>query len=389
MPYKHEIYYVGDRIVFLKFIGYLRESEHLKDITNELKKHVEDFVKTHQKVHLVHNIEAFNSISLDMRSKHANWIIDMYDQLESVVFYKPSHVLSFFINSKKFFNRHFDKIKVIHSLLELKRHHLSIHSSVRSIHENEILKLLETSKLTTTKAWTHNIDNGRLTQETTLVDENIMILDVKGESVSGDVKIVGVSKELMKPHIPNYHKKFYLIFNVKDFKNQSLKRRLETYNFLESIIDDVHAVIICNAITQTLISAKIVIATKPALRNKIFFENSLEKGIAKALKMKGVEVISHEPEKSSGSKARYKWYEHLFSLKKIQRIHKLETKIETMKIQNEQHHKNTMSIIGRILWKEPFLPIPESEINNDEEREIYSALELLHQELKDVRIGDS
>ncbi len=382
IPYKHEVYLVGNNILFVKYIGQIRDMKPYEDIDVSLFDVVDGFLKTHQNVQLVQNLEAFTYVSAYGRKKYSDWLESVADKFESIIFYKGSPLINAILASTKIFNKKYNNIKAIRTLSEFKKSHLESNKSIRSIREDEILDLLEDSQ-TNSKGWTHNIDNGRLTQKTTLIDENIILLNVTGESETGDVKIVGVSKKMMKPHIPSHHDKFFLLFDVSDFKNQSIKRRVETYNFLESIIDDIHAVIICNASTHTTISAKTVIATKPALKNKIFFEKTLKDAIAKALRMKGVEVIRSEEKKLRGSQKGFTWFERVFLSKKIRKIYELELKVEKLKLQQEQYHNNILLMLGRILWGKPFVQIDN--IGADKKvREVYEAIELLHRELKDI-----
>ncbi len=347
IPYKHEIYLVGGNILFVKYIGQIRDLSPYEDIDVSIFEVVNDFLKTHQNVQLVQNLEALTYVSAYGRKKYSDWLESVSDQFKSIVFYKASPLMNVVLASTRIFNKKFSNIKAIRTLSEFKKNHIELNKSTRSIHEDEILDLLEDSQMNRTKGWTHNIDNGRLTQKTTLIDENIILLNVSGESETGDVKIVGVSKKMMKSHIPSHCDKFFLLFDVRDFKNQSIKRRIETYNFLESIIDDIHAVIICNASTHTTISAKTVIATKPALKNKIFFEKSLKNGIAKALRMKGVEVVSSENKHLRGSQKGFTWFESIFLSKKIRKIYELELEVEKLKSQQERYHKNILLMITR------------------------------------------
>ncbi len=387
IPYKHEVYSVGSNILFIKFVGQIKDYKPYEDIGVDLFELINDFLKTHQNVLLIQNCEDFYYMSSYGRKKYSDWLESVAVQFESIVFYKASPLLNIVIASTRLFNKKLHRMKSINSFHEFEKFHLASQKSRRSIHEDEILGLLEDSPIKPLKKWTHNIDDGRLTQETKLIDENIIILDVKGESVSGDVKIVGVSKKIMKPHIPNHHDKFFLLFDVKNFKNQSIKRQVETYNFLESIIDDVHAVIICNASTQATVSAKTIIATKAALKNKIFFKESLKDAIAKALEMKGVEVIRNNNESAKKKPPKPKWYKRIFPQKKTQRIYELELELDSLKEKQEQHNHNTLLMIGRILWGKSFVQIPESDIHDEESREIYSAIEILHKELKDVALS--
>ncbi len=383
--YKYEFYSVGNNILFAKYIGQqirgVRPNESLDVSLFDIAR---DFLESHQNTQLIQNFEEFSYVSVYGKKEYLDWLEHVADRFDSIVFYKGATLMNIFIASAKLFNKKFNNIKIINSFHEFQEFHHSSQKYGRKVHESEVLSLLKESLTNPIKKWTHDINNGRLTQETKLIDENIIISKLKGETISRDATVVGLSKKIMRAHIPNHHDKFFLLFDIKNLKNQSVKQRLETYDFFESIIEDVHAIIICNASAQAIVSAKAIIATKASLKNKIFFKESLKDSIVKALQMKGVEVIRDNNGLVKENLKKPKWYECLFSRKKTRRIYELELEIESLKRERKQHHHNTMLMIGRILWGKPFAQIPESNIQDEKSREIYSVIEILHKELKDL-----
>jgi len=324
-----------------------------------------------------------------LRKQYASWFLNNLYRFEKVIFFKPSPIFSFYINTKRFFSFEHKKITVFNKCVQLDEFYKheqrkKEESKYQNLTKDNILSILNDKSLIKSEDWVYNLDNGRLKHEALLFDDNIIIRNLEGSMIESDVAIIEETSAEIQALVKPQGSSYISLIDLEKLSSISLKARRLSAVLMDRLHNQNKAIIFFNTNSNVRLAIKLTSAIKATIRERTFIVKDLEAAIILALSLKGVSIEKVKEEASKNYNL-IKRVDRYFNKKKYKRIAELEKEIQKLKKQRENNVRHIFSMLSRISWDENFEPIHLDGIERDENYiELYKAIELLHKDIKEL-----